>query len=87
MMDDDRITEFIIKVESKLSSIETKVDGIVAQLQDHAKRIGQLEQGQGQGQGLKTNLLEFALKAIIGLITVVIALTGAGGILTKFIGQ
>lgn len=29
-MNEDRITEYFIKFESKLSSIETKVDNIVA---------------------------------------------------------
>ena len=28
-MDDSKITEFVIRIETKLSSIETKVDGII----------------------------------------------------------
>ena len=82
---DDRLTEFIIRIETKLSSIETKVDGIIDQLKDHSQRIQRLE--QSSGSSLKSNLLEFALKAIIGLVAVVAALSGAGGILSKILGN
>ena len=84
-MDDSKITEFIIRIETKLSSIETKVDGIIDQLKDHSQRIQRLE--QSCGSSLKSNLLEFALKAIIGLVAVVIALTGASGIMPKIFGN
>lgn len=82
---DDKLTEFIIRIETKLSSIETKVDGIIDQLKDHSQRIQRLE--QSSGSSLKSNLLEFALKAIIGLVAVVAALSGAGGILSKILGN
>ena len=82
---DDKLTEFIIRIETKLSSIETKVDGIIDQLKDHSQRIQRLE--QSSGSSLKSNLLEFALKAIIGLVAVVAALSGAGGILSKIFGN
>ena len=82
---EDKITEFIIRIETKLSSIETKVDGIIDQLKDHSQRIQRLE--QSSGSSLKSNLLEFALKAIIGLVAVVAALSGAGGILSKILGN
>ena len=82
---DDKLTEFIIRIQTKLSSIETKVDGIIDQLKDHSQRIQRLE--QSSGSSLKSNLLEFALKAIIGLVAVVAALSGAGGILSKILGN
>lgn len=82
---DDKLTEFVIRIETKLSSIETKVDGIIDQLKDHSQRIQRLE--QSSGSSLKSNLLEFALKAIIGLVAVIVALTGAGGIMTKILGN
>ena len=82
---DDKLTEFVIRIETKLSSIEAKVDGIIDQLKDHSQRIQRLE--QSCGSSLKSNLLEFALKAIIGLVAVIVALTGAGGIMTKFFGN
>ena len=82
---DDKFTEFIIRIETKLSSIETKVDGIIDQLKDHSQRIQRLE--QSGGSGLKSNLIEFALKAIIGLVAVVAALSGAGGILSNILGN
>ena len=84
-MNEDKILEFIIRIETTLSSIETKVDGIIDQLKDHSQRIQRLE--QSSGSSLKTNLLEFALKAIIGLVAVVAALSGAGGILSKILGN
>ena len=80
---DDKLTEFIVKIESKLSSIDAKVDGIIDQLKDHSQRIQRLE--QGSNGGLKTNLLEFALKAIIGLVAVIVALTGSGSIISQII--
>ena len=82
---DDKLTEFIIRIETKLSSIEAKVDGIIDQLKDHSQRIQRLE--QSCGSSLKSNLLEFALKAIIGLVAVIVALTGAGGIMSKIFGN
>ena len=82
---DDKLTELVIRIETKLSSIEAKVDGIIDQLKDHSQRIQRLE--QSCGSSLKSNLLEFALKAIIGLVAVIVALTGAGGIMTKFFGN
>lgn len=84
-MDEDKITEFVIRIETKLSSIETKVDGIIDQLKDHSQRIQRLE--QSCGSSLKSNLLEFALKAIIGLVAVIAALSGAGGIMSKIFGN
>ena len=82
---DDKLTELVIRIETKLSSIEAKVDGIIDQLKDHSQRIQRLE--QSCGSSLKSNLLEFALKAIIGLVAVIVALTGAGGIMTKIFGN
>lgn len=82
---DDKLTELVIRIETKLSSIEAKVDGIIDQLKDHSQRIQRLE--QSCGSSLKSNLLEFALKAIIGLVAVIIALTGASGIMTKIFGN
>ena len=82
---DDKLTELVIRIETKLSSIETKVDGIIDQLKDHSQRIQRLE--QSCGSSLKSNLLEFALKAIIGLVAVIVALTGAGGIMSKIFGN
>lgn len=82
---DDKLTEFVIRIETKLSSIEAKVDGIIDQLKDHSQRIQRLE--QSCGSSLKSNLLEFALKAIIGLVAVIVALTGAGGIMSKIFGN
>ena len=82
---DDKLTELVIRIETKLSSIEAKVDGIIDQLKDHSQRIQRLE--QSCGSSLKSNLLEFALKAIIGLVAVIIALTGAGGIMSKIFGN
>lgn len=84
-MDESKITELIIHIETKLSSIEAKVDGIIDQLKDHSQRIQRLE--QSSGSSLKSNLLEFALKAIIGLVAVIVALTGAGGIMSKIFGN
>ena len=82
---DDKLTELVIRIETKLSSIEAKVDGIIDQLKDHSQRIQRLE--QSCGSSLKSNLLEFALKAIIGLVAVIVALTGAGGIMSKIFGN
>lgn len=82
---DEKLTEFVIRIETKLSSIEAKVDGIIDQLKDHSQRIQRLE--QSCGSSLKSNLLEFALKAIIGLVAVIVALTGAGGIMSKIFGN
>lgn len=36
---------------------------------------------------MKSDLLGFALKAIIGLITIIASLTGAGTILTSIMGK
>lgn len=85
MMENDKITEFIIRIESKLSSIDTKVDGIVDQLKDHSHRIQKLESrnGESSSESFKTKMTEFLAKALIGAIAVIAALTGAGGILTK----
>ena len=82
---DDKLTELVIRIETKLSSIEAKVDGIIDQLKDHSQRIQRLE--QSCGSSLKSNLLEFALKAIIGLVAVIVALTGASGIMSKIFGN
>ena len=90
-MESEKITEFIIRIESKLSSIDTKVDGIVDQLKDHSHRIQKLESRSGESsrnvespsESFKTKMTEFLAKALIGAIAVIAALTGAGGILTK----
>jgi hypothetical protein len=91
-MNDDKLTEVIIRIESKLSSIDTKVDGIVDQLKDHSHRIQRLESRNGTNQNqdaesFKNKMLVFLAKALIGSIAVIGSLCGAGGILKSIFVQ
>ena len=86
-MMDDKITEFIIRIETKLSSIETKVDGIQTTLQNHESRIQNLEKNdQSNDSSFKNDILKLLAKAILISVCGFATLAGAGSVIAKING-
>lgn len=86
MMEDKQLFDIIVKIESSLASIDTKVNSIADQLRDHGQRILRLETTE-KPKDMKSDLLGFALKAIIGLVTIIASLTGGGALLSQILGK
>ena len=85
---DDRMTEFIIAIKTSLASIETKVDGIQATLQNHESRIQNLEKNdQSNDSSFKNDMLKLLSKAILISVCGFATLTGAGSVIAKILGN
>lgn len=82
---DERLTDIVISINTRLASIDAKLDNVQSQLKDHSERIRRLETVEPSKKNMKDELLGFALKAVIGLVAVVAALTGSGSILTQIV--
>lgn len=85
---DEKLTDIVISINTRLASIDAKIDNQQSQLKDHSERIRRLETVytvEPLKKNMKDELLSFALKAVIGLVAVVAALTGSGSILTQIV--
>lgn len=86
-MMDDRMTEFIIAIKTSLASIETKVDGIQATLQNHESRIQNLEKTDSSNDStFKDDILKLLAKAILISVCGFATLAGAGSVIAKING-
>lgn len=86
-MNEEKLLELIIDIKSKLSSIDTKVDGIAQRLENHEHRITSLEKGSGDKKDWKNDLIGLLVKGVVASIFVIGSLAGAGSILAKIFGS
>lgn len=89
-MNDEKILDIIIEIKSKLSSIDTKVDGIAQRLENHEHRIVTLEKCSTQSdknKDWKNDLIGLLVKGVVASIFVIGSLAGAGSILAKMFGN
>lgn len=86
-MNEEKLLELIIDIKSKLSSIDTKVDGINSRLDNHERRISTLEQGGSGKKDWKNDLIGLLVKGVVASIFVIGSLAGAGSILSKQFGS
>lgn len=86
----EKITEFIISINTRLASIDAKLDNVQSQLKDHSERIRRLESVEPRRQGgddFRADMLKLLAKGLVVSILVIASLTGAGGILQQMFSK
>lgn len=83
-MNDEKITEFFIKLNGELQALNTNMRNVLDKLTNHEQRLTCLE--QKKEDGWKTQLLMLLAKAIVIGGVAIAGLAGVGGILSKIFG-
>lgn len=86
----EKLTEFIISINTRLASIDAKLDTVQSQLKDHSERIRRLESVEPRvrsGDDFKADMLKLLAKGLVVSVLVIASLTGAGGILQQMFKQ
>lgn len=80
-MNDEKITEYFIKLNSELAALNANMKNVLDKLTNHEQRLTNLE--TKKDGDWKTQLLMLLAKAtVIGMVAIG-SLTGASGIITK----
>lgn len=83
-MNDEKITEFFIKLNGELQALNANMRNVLDKLTNHEQRLTSLE--QKKDEGWKNQLLMLLAKAIvIGLVSIG-SLVGAGSLIAKIAG-
>lgn len=84
-MNDEKITEFFIKLTSELSALNANMKNVLDKLTNHEQRLMSLE--QKKDGDWKANLLMLLAKAlVIGAVSIG-SLVGAGSLLKGVVGM
>lgn len=82
MMDDDRMTELIIKITSELSALNVNMKSVLDKLTSHEQRISALEQNK---IGIKDTVIQWLVKGLIASLMIIGSLTGASALIKQVI--
>ncbi|MBQ1569629.1 MAG: hypothetical protein IIZ78_05355 [Clostridiales bacterium] len=82
MMNDDTMTELIIKITSELSSLNANMKSVLDKLSSHEQRISALEQNK---IGIKDTVIQWLVKGLIASIMIIGSLTGASALIKEVI--
>lgn len=84
-MNDEKITEFFIKLNGELQALNANMRNVLDKLTNHEQRLTSLE--QKKDENWKNQLLMLLAKAtVIGLVAIG-SLTGASGLIKQVLGQ
>lgn len=83
-MNDEKITEFFIKLNGELQALNANMRNVLDKLTNHEQRLTNLE--QKKDEGFKTQLLMLLAKAVLIGGVCIASLAGAGGIVAKMFG-
>lgn len=84
---DEKLADIVISINTRLASIDAKLDNVQSQLKDHSERIRRLETVEPRVKGeddFKADLLKLMAKGLVVSIMTVGSLAGAGGLIAKF---
>lgn len=81
-MNDDTMTELIIKITSELSSLNANMKSVLDKLTSHEQRISALEQNK---IGIKDTVIQWLVKGLIASIMIIGSLTGASALIKEVI--
>lgn len=84
MMDDNQVTELIIKITSELASLNANMKSVLDKLTSHEQRISALEQGK---IGMKDTVIQWLVKGLIASLMIIGSLTGAAGLIKQVLGM
>lgn len=86
------ITSLFVQMSASLGSIDSKLATVVDdmklqrdKLADHETRIQSIE--KTGNSSVKDNIVKWLVMALIGTVSVIVSLTGAGGILKQLMGN
>lgn len=84
MMDDNQVTELIIKITSELASLNANMKSVLDKLTSHEQRILALEQSK---IGMKDTVIQWLVKGLIASLMIIGSLTGAAGLIKQVLGM
>lgn len=82
MMNDDKMTDLIIKITSELSCLNANMKSVLDKLTSHEQRISALEQNK---IGIKDTVIQWLVKGLIASIMIIGSLTGASALIKEVI--
>lgn len=83
-MTNDKQTELLIDISSKLGSIDAQLKSTNATLVQHEKRISNLE--NGKTGSVKQDIVTLLAKALTIAVVAIAGLSGTAGIVSKIFG-
>lgn len=83
-MNDEKITEFFIKLNGELQALNTNMRNVLDKLTNHEQRLTSLE--QRKDEGWKNQLLMLLAKAVVIGAVAIGSLSGASSIIAKIFG-
>lgn len=82
-MNEEKLTELIIRITSELSSLNTNMKSVLDKLSTHEQRITALEQGKSS---IKDTIIQWLVKGVVASIMVIGSLTGAASLIKGVLG-
>lgn len=87
-MENETYLKLSEKIDKLIDKLDRKFDGIDRKLQNHEVRIVVLEQrSPDEKKDWKTDLIMLLIRAVVIGGVSIASLVGAGGLLSKFMGQ
>lgn len=86
-MNDEKIVDTLIEIKTQLAETNANLKNFQAILANHENRLCQVEKEERtQAGGWKADVIQWLIKALIGAIAVIVALTGSGTALKSLLG-
>lgn len=79
-MNEDKITELVIRITSELASLNANMKSVLDKLSSHEQRISALEQGK---LSLKDSVVALLVKCLVISVVTIASLSGAAGLVAK----
>lgn len=83
-MNEDRITDLVIKISTELASLNANMTSVLSQLGRHEQRLTELEKSE-KNTSLKDDVVRLLVKALIISVITVGSLAGAGTLIAKLV--
>ena len=76
-----------VKISQQIGELSASVKMVLSKLTEHEHRLDVLEKTDMSGNGsIKDNIVKWLVIALVGSISVIVTLTGAGAILKQLLG-
>ena len=82
-MNEEKITDLVIKITSELASLNANMKSVLDKLTSHEQRITALEQNK---VGMKDSVLQWLVKGLIASLMIIGSLTGASALIKGVLG-
>lgn len=83
MMNEEKITDLVIKITSELASLNANMKSVLDKLTSHEQRITALEQNK---VGMKDTVIQWLVKGLIASLMIIGSLTGASALIKGVLG-